>query len=255
MRGDSDISGEVGNVTDAKAEDPVRHVVKRIILLTLLAASLAAVFLFLVLQRGALSEHIVERVQAPSAECAGVYAAHIADAIEDRDVEAREGRLYRVKIDDVSRDSAAGVARIGGLVTFVPGARPGQIAVIELLAVKRNTAEAHLIQVEREAPDVAVSGTDAQAKEGSVREGADSNADDVQPGRLFRVEVTEKDRKNPDVDGVARIGGLVVFVPDSRPGDRAVIRITERAARFAKSVVVDKTSHERSEDGEPGELN
>ena len=264
-------------------------------------------------------EIVVDVVQAPSAQDAGVYTSEVIDATRDRDITAEEGRRYRVRIEDESREGASGVARIGGLVTFVPGLREGDIAVIEVTRIKRSTAEARVIEhigheeppprVERrreaqqderiddpvragsvyrgkvedrgrkgdgivrvegkvvfvegaepgqrvefrvvenlpnfargtlvrvldgsDETDSAPTETANEIEEGVVLDGISSSAEDVQAGAVFDVVVTEQDRKMPEVNGVTRIGGLVVFVPKSQPGDQVRIRIRDRRPRFA----------------------
>jgi predicted RNA-binding protein with TRAM domain len=247
----------------------------------------------------------------PAAE--SVYGGQIIDAVEGAPGEPREGWRYRVRIRDESRQGAAGVCRIGGMVTFVPGAAVGEEWIVEVAEVKGSVAEARGIERRREAPPQRAPSRAGAGQEGgddpwapgavhrarvedmgergdgivrldgkvvfvrgakrgqvvsyrivrdgpshavadlvavhddaldappsvpmpaadAVRDGETAAADDVQPGRLFTVEITEENRRTPDVDGVARIGGLVVFVPNSRPGDRVRLRITGREPRFA----------------------
>lgn len=263
-------------------------------------------------------------VQAPE-----VYTAEVIDAITRRDVQAEVGRRYKVIIEDESKEGNAGIARIGGLVTFVRDAQVGDIAIVEVTRMKKTSAEARLVRrVETAAPTerrvarekappaksrrpspVAVGGVYTgvvedigrkgegivkvqgkvvfvdgaqkgeevvfrviededrfaraertapgaegamsnvgeqearpvqEAVPGGIRDGGASRSEDVAEGALFEVTVTEPDKKDPERNGVARIGGLVVFVPDSRPGERVVIRITERRPRFAFSEVVEK---------------
>ena len=277
-------------------------------------------------------EVIVEMVEPGSeAEPAAVYTAEVIDAITRRDIQAEVGRRYKVVIEDESKEGHAGIARIGGLVTFVRDAQVGDIAIVEVTRMKKTSAEARLVRRvetaapverkvarERKAPDqprrsspvveggvytgvvedigrkgegiVKVQGkvvfvegaqrgeeivfrvtedkdrfahaervepgtsgesTASSAAEAEpattptaptprIRDGASSRAEDVVEGAMFEVTVTEPDKKEPERNGVARIGGLVIFVPDSRPGERVVIRITERRPRFAFSEVVER---------------
>lgn len=66
----------------------------------------------------------------------------------------------------------------------------------------------------------------------------------VTVGSEYEVLVEEPDRGNPEVDGVARIDGLVVFVPGTRPGDRVRIRITALQRRSASSEVLEHVQPE-----------
>lgn len=132
-----------------------------------------------------------------------------------------EGHRYRVVIQDSSRDGASGIARIGGRVVFVRNAVPAEEWIVEITAVRRAVADA--IPVRRIA--------------GAARERRDG-ASAVRPGAEFTVRVEEEDRRRPRTDGVARINGLVVFIPGTRPGDTVRIRVLERRDRYARAVVV-----------------
>ena len=39
-------------------------------------------------------------------------------------------------------------------------------------------------------------------------------------------------------DGIAKVSGFIVFVPDTKPGDKVKIQITEVMSRYAKAVVI-----------------
>ncbi len=304
---------------------------KLIILLLVACLALAAVVWLLVARKPAGREVIVEVVGAE--EDQPVYTSEVIDAITQRNIEAQVGHRYKVVVDDESREGTAGIARIGGLVTFIKDARVGDILIVEVIRLKKSSAEARIIQKletaemitpapareqraareprprrEKETPAgdpvqvggkysgvveekgskgdgivrvggkvVFIAGTEigekvsfmvtsdmgrfavgerieggediaevpeleavASLPEGAaVSSGDQSASEDVQPGKVFDVVVTERDRKTPDVNGVARIGGLVVFVPNSQPGDEVRIRITDRKARFAVSEVIE----------------
>ena len=49
-------------------------------------------------------------------------------------------------------------------------------------------------------------------------------------------------------EGIARIKGLVTFVPNTKPGDKVKIRITRISRRFAEAEVVSKTEKEEAEE-------
>ena len=52
----------------------------------------------------------------------------------------------------------------------------------------------------------------------------------IELGKELEVEITEL---SPKGEGIAKSQGFVIYVPDTKPGDRVkikVIRITERAA-------------------------
>lgn len=57
----------------------------------------------------------------------------------------------------------------------------------------------------------------------------------VEEGKEYGVEIKEISRRG---EGIARIEGLVVFVPNTKTGDSVRIKITKVAARFATGEVI-----------------
>jgi predicted RNA-binding protein with TRAM domain len=57
----------------------------------------------------------------------------------------------------------------------------------------------------------------------------------VEMGKEYDVEILETSRRG---DGIARIKGLVCFIPDTKPGDKVRVRITRISRRFAEAEVV-----------------
>ena len=64
----------------------------------------------------------------------------------------------------------------------------------------------------------------------------------VEVGKEYDVDIKEMSRRG---EGIARIQGLVIFVPNTQNGDHVKIRVTHINRRFAKAEVVGKE--------EPGE--
>lgn len=320
--------------SEASLSSPPRNLGWLIALLALAVVALIATIGLWRAQRGKPREVLVEMVGAEAPEeTPAIYTAEVIDAITRRDVKAEVGRRYKVVIEDDSKEGNAGIARIGGLVTFVRDAQVGDIVIIEVLRLKKSSAEARIIRRVESARPLEQTSAHAKAparlkeqasespvrvggiytgvvedigrkgdgivrvggkvvfindvqkgqqivfrvvenndrfamgeqvgegvasvseEEGSpeklktdtaddviARDGATAAAEEVQVGRVFDVVVVENDKKAPDRNGVARIGGLVVFVPDSQPGERVVIRITERRPRFARSEVLERKS-------------
>lgn len=52
----------------------------------------------------------------------------------------------------------------------------------------------------------------------------------VEEGKEYEVDIKELSRRG---DGLTRIEGFVVFVPNTRPGDHVTIRVTQVRDRFA----------------------
>jgi predicted RNA-binding protein with TRAM domain len=59
----------------------------------------------------------------------------------------------------------------------------------------------------------------------------------VEIGKEYEVDVQETSRRG---EGIARIQGLVIFIPNAKPGDHVKIRITRISRRFAEAEVVEK---------------
>jgi predicted RNA-binding protein with TRAM domain len=59
----------------------------------------------------------------------------------------------------------------------------------------------------------------------------------VEMGKEYEVDIQETSRRG---EGIARIKGLVCFVPNTKPGEHVKIRITRISRRFAEAEVVGK---------------
>ena len=66
----------------------------------------------------------------------------------------------------------------------------------------------------------------------------------VEVGKEYDVEIQEMSRRG---EGIARIQGLVVFVPNTQNGDHVKIRVTRISRRFAEAEVVGKEAEEKEE--------
>jgi predicted RNA-binding protein with TRAM domain len=65
----------------------------------------------------------------------------------------------------------------------------------------------------------------------------------VEIGKEYDVEIEETSRRG---EGITRIEGLVVFVPNTKPGDKLRIKVTNIGRRFAEAEVIGETE-EKSE--------
>jgi predicted RNA-binding protein with TRAM domain len=69
----------------------------------------------------------------------------------------------------------------------------------------------------------------------------------VEMGEEHEVDIEETSRRG---EGIARIEGLVTFVPDTKPGDHVKIRITRIGRNHAEAEVVkEEEAEEREEEG------
>ncbi len=57
----------------------------------------------------------------------------------------------------------------------------------------------------------------------------------VEIGKEYDVEILETSRRG---EGIARIKGLVCFVPNTKPGEHVRIRVTRISRRFCEAEVV-----------------
>lgn len=59
----------------------------------------------------------------------------------------------------------------------------------------------------------------------------------VELGKEYDVDIEEISRRG---QGITRIQGFVIFVPDTKPNDRVRVKITRISQRFAEAEVVRK---------------
>jgi predicted RNA-binding protein with TRAM domain len=69
----------------------------------------------------------------------------------------------------------------------------------------------------------------------------------VELGKEYDVDIQETSRRG---EGIARIKGLVCFVPNTKPGEHVKIRITRISRRFAEAEVVSKGEEKAEEAAE-----
>jgi predicted RNA-binding protein with TRAM domain len=58
----------------------------------------------------------------------------------------------------------------------------------------------------------------------------------VETGKEYDVSITEISRRG---DGIAKVENFIIFVPGTKAGQEAKIRITDVAPRFAKAELVE----------------
>ena len=137
----------------------------------------------------------------------------------------RLGYRYKVFVEDESDDRSSGIAKIGGLATFIPDARRGQTAIVDVTRVRERVVDAVLVQV------LAQVDLPPKAPRAAF---VPPPGDPAVAGAELDVVISEASSKNPETEGVARIGGLVVFVNGVPTlGERVNVRIVERRERLA----------------------
>ena len=135
---------------------------------------------------------------------------------------------YKVFIDDESDDRSSGITKIGRLITFIPNARRGQTAIVDVTRVRERWADADLVKV--------LSAVDLPPKplRAAFVPTSTSMAPDVVVGAEMDVVVTELSERISDTTGVAKVGGLVVFVEGATAiGESINVRIVDRRERLA----------------------
>ena len=84
-----------------------------------------------------------------------------------------------------------------------------------------------------------------RSREGGFRGGREPPKP-VKIDEEYEVDIKETSQRG---EGIARIEGLVVFVPGSKVGDHARIRITRISRKFAEATLVEKGKHDEKETG------
>ncbi len=63
----------------------------------------------------------------------------------------------------------------------------------------------------------------------------------VEMGAKYEVDIKEVSERG---DGIARVKGFIVFVPNTKLGDQVVIRITRISTKIAEATLVEKETKE-----------
>jgi len=196
-----------------------------LILLPILGIALVGAVIFATQTK----EKAVVSVVYTGEEAADINTGDIIDAMaRGAVIEAKLGYRYKVFVSDESDDRSSGIAKLGGLVTFIPGARRGQTVVIDVTRVRERVADAVLVQI--------LSQVDLPPKaprKAYAPPAGDATAH-VIAGAEMDVIISEASSKNPETEGVARVSGLVIFVNGVPTiGERVNVRITDRRERLA----------------------
>ncbi|HOW98708.1 MAG TPA: TRAM domain-containing protein [Kiritimatiellia bacterium] len=188
------------------------------------------------------------RVETPAPVAAGTPAAVPAAAPVVAPVTAasageplRVGGRYSGVVEDVGKQGD-GIVKVQGKVVFVTGGRKGDRVEFEVTENLDRFARGRVVGMAAAAAPAAAAAADAPPVDGAT-----ATAEEVQPGRVFDVMISEADRRAPDRDGVAKIGGLVVFVSNARPDERVRIRVVQRMTRFARAEVIARPDAAASE--------
>jgi len=67
------------------------------------------------------------------------------------------------------------------------------------------------------------------------RNSANSGAKPVEEGKEYEVDIKELSRRG---EGIARVDGFVVFVPNTKAGDHVKVKVTKVLPRFASAEII-----------------
>jgi len=175
--------------------------------------------------------------RAPSAPASGVI-----DSTLDLTTKPVIGSRHKVRVGEMSNAGDAGVARIGGVVTFIKGSGVGDLAVVEIVSVRQTTADARLVEKLESGRPVS-RGDERRREPRPDREGGEDEVrekkwTEVLPaGGKHTARIVGTGR---DGDGVAYVKDKVVFVSGTKEGDVVEFEITEEKERFALGRVLTK---------------
>lgn len=146
-----------------------------------------------------------------------------------------------------------GRIKADGIAVYVPGTTKGDRIVFEIVRRNERFGTGKLVEkLSAETPtpaaepapstpaatnEPAVSVTNASAPSAAVPAAPDADGPPKE-GEERTVTISEKARRNPDQDGVVRLGGRVVIVPGTQPGQTVKIRIVSVRERVAFAEVV-----------------
>jgi predicted RNA-binding protein with TRAM domain len=162
---------------------------------------------------------------APAGEPPAVPAVQVCTGIVDGVGSLGDGRL-----------------KVDGVTIYVPGTAKGDRIVFEIVRKGDRFGSGRLVEklAADASPAAPVAPAEIKAPASTVTNAAPADAAGGPPkeGEERVVTITEKARRNPDTDGVVRLGGMVVIVPGTQPGQTVKLRITSVRERVAFAEVV-----------------
>ncbi len=198
-----------------------------LVLLVLLGIASAVLIALHVKQTNKAAVTVVYTEGQPGA--ADINTGDIIDAtLPGAAVEPKLGYRYKLFVEDESEDRTSGVAKIGGRITFIAGARRGQTILADITRVRERVIDANLVRVLSEIK------LPARPVQSGFTPAANDSAGHVIAGAEMDVIISEPSTKNPGLEGIAKVEGLVVVVSGaSTVGERVNVRITDRRERIA----------------------
>ena len=212
---------------------------RRIIAMMLVLAFTIAAILYLVFASRSESREVILGEQIftnmPASDTQ-INVGQVIDATKkDRNIKPKEGYRYRVIIDGLSRDGSSGVTHIGGMVTFVPGVKKGDVAVIQITALKRTVANAELIRREKIEHKISMLIPKEKVSEKDIIDLIKNPNAKIIKGGIYRGKVIDVGKKG---DGIVKINGKVTFIPGAYKGEICVFKIVDKRERFNRGVII-----------------
>lgn len=132
-----------------------------------------------------------------------------------------------------------GLVKVNGMQVYVPGVQKGDRISFVVTEQRDRFSKGELVS--KLEPAAAPAGGERRERSGAGGERVvETKAPHIQPGQEYEVEITEKERRNPELAGVGRVDGLVIIVEGTKPGDRVKVRITERKPTIAFAEIVER---------------
>lgn len=198
-----------------------------IVLLVLLGIASAVLIALHVNQTDKAAVTVVYTEDQPGA--ADINMGDIIDATNPATpLEPKLGYRYKLFVEDESDDRTSGVAKIGGRITFISGARRGQTVLADVTRVRERVVDANLVRVLSEID------LPARPVQADFAPADGDSAGHVLTGAEMDVIISEPSTKNPGLESIAKVEGLVVVVSGvTTIGERVNVRITDRRERIA----------------------
>lgn len=132
-----------------------------------------------------------------------------------------------------------GLVKVDGQSVYVPGVQKGDRISFIITEKRDRFSNGQLVSKLEALPEATVP-DHRQSSGPRTNRVLEAKAPHIQPGQEYEVEITEKERRNPDQAGVGRVDGLVIIVNGTKPGDRVKVRITERKPTLAFAEIVER---------------
>ncbi|MCK5852241.1 TRAM domain-containing protein [bacterium] len=240
------MSANENNISQTAKNSISQHRRRITAMMLVLAFAVAAILYLVIASRPdareiSLGEQIYTNMPSTDSD---INVGQIIDATNNKNITPREGYRYRVIITGLSRDGSSGITRIGGMITFVPGTKKGDIAVIQISSVGRTVVNAKLISKIRgkvaETPSAKISEDNTidltKNPDGKIIDLTKNPDAEIIKGGIYRGVVSDVGKKG---DGIIKIDGKVTFIPGVKKGEKCLFEIAEKKSRFNRGILIE----------------